>query len=272
LFSQADFIEASRKFVCIRIETYENKEAEEKVRALLNGRYANTAFCMFNPNGTERLSRSGRSPFDAFGRKSDGDDKELIGQMNQIAAKYTPSGETDNSVLQDFNSFRQALNVASADQRLLVFVDVEKDDQKKVRNNLETVFADQDIVGKFHLNFMDKEVDQQWSKSIKGNTRSPGIFIIRSGTFGIDGVVMDHLSPTTAEEEIKAAMVGANEKFASIEERKTYSEHVRAGKRQRIHFENEIPQVEDRNGDGQTDGKRRGGKPNGQRRRGSRRK
>jgi len=57
LFATKEFIEASRKFVCIRIETYENKKSEAMVRKLLGGKFANTAFAIFNPTGTQQLSR-----------------------------------------------------------------------------------------------------------------------------------------------------------------------------------------------------------------------
>ncbi len=244
MFANEDFLEASRRFVCVRIETYENKEAEKQVRALLNGRYANTAFCVFDPQGERRLTRSGRGPSTAFGTKGRNgekiDDNAIVRQMHQIAARYSPRGDESSAVLQDFNSFRQALNVASADQRLLVFVDVKAADNKQVESNLQQVFEDGEIQGKFHLNFMDSQVDRAWSKSIKGKTKSPGIFIIRSGAFGLDGIVMERLPHTTSADEIKSAMVEANEKFSSLEDRKKYGQHVQSGKRLGVHFENEI--------------------------------
>ena len=43
--------------------------------------------------------------------------------MKEIAGRYKPSGATSPPVLQDFDSFAQALNVASADQRPLVVID-----------------------------------------------------------------------------------------------------------------------------------------------------
>lgn len=263
MFANEDFIEASRKYVCIRIETFENKEAEEKVRALLNGRYANTAFCIFDPQGEEKLTRSGRGPLTALGFRGRGrvEDETVIRQMKEVAAQFKPGDNQGNALLQDFNSFRQALNVASADQRLLIFVDVKEDDKQQVEDNLKQVFGDSEITGKFHLNFMDAEVDKGWSKKIHGETASPGIFIIRSGTYGQDGMVMDRLKHSSSAEEIKTAMTAANEKFASLEDRKTYSEHVRSGRRNGIYFENEMSNAEasDRR-KGRRNGNRRGGR------------
>jgi hypothetical protein len=62
LFSQKEFIDASRNFVCVRLESYESKEHQDMVRSFLDGRFENTAFCILAPDGKERLSGTGRSP------------------------------------------------------------------------------------------------------------------------------------------------------------------------------------------------------------------
>jgi hypothetical protein len=244
LFASEEFLTASEKFVCIRIETYENKEAEEKVRALLNGRYANTAFCLFDPQGESRLTRSGRGPTAAFSNRGrDGEEVDagsVARQMNQIAARFKPNRDQTDFVLQDFNSFRQALNVASADQRLLVCVNVEDKHRKNVESNLREVFADEEVSGKFHLDFLDPDADKAWSKSIRGKTNQPGILIVRSGKFGLDGAVMATLSHSNDAAEIKSALLDANEKYSNAETRKQYAQHVQSGKRQGVYFENEI--------------------------------
>ena len=109
----------------VRIETYENKEAEKMVRSLLNGTYANTAFCIFDPQGEQRLSGTGRSPTQVIGRRLSDSNDRVIAEMKRIASQYQSKSD-GVAELQDFLSFRQALNVASADQRLLVFVNADK--------------------------------------------------------------------------------------------------------------------------------------------------
>ena len=265
MFANEDFIDSSRKFVCIRIETFESKDSEKKVRALLNGAFANTAFCIFDPSGEERLTRSGRGPSQSLGTRGNkgsrgkqaSGDEGMIDRMNQIAADYRSIGNEADAILQDFNSFRQALNVASADQRLLVLVDSDKGNRDQVEDKLRKVFADEEIEGKFHLKFVNQGTDKNWSKVIKGASNKPGILIIRSGTFGLDGTVMEQLSLSTNADEIKQAMLKSNKKFASLETRKTYGDHVQAGRRQNIYFENEIPYGEDRDGDGKVDNQRK---------------
>ena len=234
------------------------------VRELLNGALANTAFCVFDPKGEKRLSRTGRGPAMGLSSKRGpnrrtGDDA-VIEKMHEIASKYKPTGEDSETILQDFHSFRQALNVASADQRLLVFVNAEEKEARKVSSELQNVFSDEDIVGKFHLNFLNQSKDKNWSKAIKGASKKEGIAIIKAGTFGLEGQLVELLPLSNDAKKIKTALLAANEKFAANEKRKNYSSHVRAGKRKGVFFENEIPYGEDRDGDGKIDRENRSNK------------
>lgn len=257
LFAQEEFIKSSRKFVCVRIETYENEESEKMVRQLLKGKFENTSFVIFNPQGTRQLTRAARGPAQAMGRgpANQAKDDEVIKQMNRIAGQYRSTGKAAETKLQDFNSLRQALNVASADQRLLVFVNSPDKYRKDVEKKLKSVFADEEVMGKFHLNFADEKTDKGWTKVINGAKDKPSIMIVRSSQFGLDGSSVKQLSLSDSEKEIKSALLKANATFAKVEERKDYQSHVRAGKRQRVYFENEIPYGEDHNGDGKADGR-----------------
>lgn len=225
------------------------------VRDLLNGRFENTAFCVFDPQGKKRLSRTGRGPAMGLSRRS-GSDASIIERMNRIASDYVAKGQGDNAFLQDFNTFRQSLNVASADQRLLVFVAGDETQRDQVNIKLKQVFADDKIVGKFHLNFVNEELDEDWTKKVLGEKSDSGILIIRAGEFGISGTVMNQLPLTASANEVKSALLKANSEFATLEDRKDYRQHVSAGRRQGVHFENEIPYGEDRDGDGKIDRRR----------------
>ncbi len=269
MFSTKEFIEASRDFVCIRIETYENKRSEEIVRSLLNGRFANTSFGIFDPYGKQRLSRTGRSPNQVLGGKGSDENDEILDAMKDIASRYRRRGKGKGAVLQDFLSFEQALNVASADQRLLVFVDADEAEIKKLSPTLKQVFSDEEIIGRFHLDFAGKK-DSKWQKSIKGAKSKSAINIIRAGKFGLDGSIEKRLPLTADSAEIKTALLTQNKRFKATEERKEYASHVMAGKRAGIKYESEIPYGEDRDGDGKIDQRpQRGGGTRREGRRGS---
>lgn len=246
MFSTDEFIEASRDFVCIRLETYENQESEELVKQV-NGRLANTAFAIFNPQGTRMLTRGSRSPsMSLSGNRGKTDttgneNPEIISKMKQISRQYTARGELSDAELQDFHSLRQALNCSAADQRLLVFVNVRSRDRNEIETKLQSVFADSEIIGKFHLDFANEDVDRTWTQVISGAKNQPGIVVIRSGKFGIEGQALDQLDLDADAATITDSLLAANEKFAKVEDRKDYESHVREGRRQRINFENEIP-------------------------------
>jgi hypothetical protein len=267
LFSTQEFIDASRDFVCVRIETYENKENEERIRWILNGKYANTAFCIFDPSGQRRLSRSGRSPNQVLaGRNASSDSNgQIIREMDRIASRYRVKNSADDAILQDFLSFGQALNVASADQRLLVFVNADRDELREIKSTLEEVFSDESIIGRFHLDFMGKE-DKNWTRSVTGARSKSAINIIRAGKFGLSGKLVERVELDSSAEELKATLLKENEKFSSTEQRKVYADHVMEGKRSGVKYESEIPFGEDRDGDGQIDQKGRRGGGGGNRR------
>lgn len=223
------------------------------VRSLLGGRFANTAFCVFDHLGKERLSNSGRSPGSLVGRQNNSGDDSIIREMNRISSRYESPRDTGPALLQDFDTFRQALNVASADQRLLVLVTSDNDETQQ---NLREALSDHDIVGRFHVELVSKS-DRDWKKAIQGESNDPGILIVWPGQFGLQGKVMKELPESVSVEKIKKSLTESNTEFASKETRKDYDEHVAAGLKQGIYFENEIPYGEDRNADGVNDREQR---------------
>lgn len=248
LFSQKSFIEASKKFVCVRLGTYESKEHQDMVRKLLRGTFQNTAFIVYAPDGKTALTRAGRGPHHAFG-------KDTEKGMADIAKKYKPKATTKNAVLTDFHSFKQSLNVAAADQRLLVYTVASQNQLSSTLSKVKAVFNDPAISGRFFYDTVSKG-DEKWASKLKGVTKKTGVFIIRSGKYGTDGTVMKELPLNATKEQIKKALITANAEYAKTEKRKVYNEHVSAGKKEGVNFENTMPPGEDRDGDGKIDPKR----------------
>lgn len=234
------------------------------VRSFLRGRFENTAFCILAPDGEERLSGTGRSPamgFGAGGPRGNPDTQRtaVLGSMERITKKYKSTGDPDKPVVQDFHSFRQALNVASADQRLLVFVAASEKPAKKLRQSLRPVLGDPEFIGRFHSDFGDKDGDADWMAAVSGTRSKSGLFIIQADQFGMKGTVLAQVPLDANPKEIKAALTEANAHFAKSEKRKVYSEHVQEGRQEGVHFKGGMPYGEDRDGDGKID-HRGGGK------------
>jgi hypothetical protein len=269
LFSQKEFIDLSRKFVCVRLESYESKEHQDMVRQFLDGRFENTAFCILAPDGETRLSGTGRGPERAlvgrgFRGKADISATDVVEELDSIASSFRPAGEPDQMILQDFHSFRQALNVASADQRLLVLAVASEKERARLRATLAPVFAHDDVIGLFHLDFADESKDGKWKEAVRKSSDREGLYLIRADQFGQTGEVLEHLELSTDPKSIRGALLAANLAFSLTEERKDYASHVSSGRREGIFFENGMPYGEDRDGDGEIDhrggGQKRGGK------------
>ena len=252
MLSKKEFIEASRDFVCIRLETYESKETQDRIRDLLDGTMQNTAFVVYAPDGKTKLTRSQRSPQFVLGGRGSKSIAPVVKEMEQIAEKYKVTGAQDQAVLQDFDSFKQSLNIASADQRLLVFTVSPQSVMPKVKDTLRTVFNDSSVSGKFHFDVAGKE-DLKWSESLKNVNAKTGVFIIRSDEYGQQGIVVRALPLDVPPNQLKADLLETNKQFSEFEKRKHYGKHVSQGRREGVKFENNIEQGEDRDGDGEID-------------------
>ena len=181
--------------------------------------------------------------------------------MERYALEFPATADLSDAIVPDFHSFRQALNVASADQRVLVLVNAPADKEKELRQSLRAVANDERIIGRFHFDF---DGEDAWKKNIEGTNDDAAVVLIHPGEFGMKGKVMKQLPLTSTPDAIVAAMLEANKTFAETTEKKVYSKHVAKGRSQGIYFEGAVPYGEDRDGDGQIDrgpGGRGGGRP-----------
>ncbi|MGI9472925.1 MAG: hypothetical protein ACR2NZ_15400 [Rubripirellula sp.] len=215
------------------------------MRTFLDGRFENSAFCVLEPDGQQWLTRASRGPEQVLGRGG-----SATQQMERLAMRYPAKADLKAAIVQDFHSFRQALNVASADQRVLVVVNAPQGRESELRESLKAVSNDERIIGRFHFDF---ESDGEWREKVQGVKTNPGIVLVRPGEFGMTGTTLNQLSLDATTPEIIAAMQDANQRFARTTEKKEYSQHVAKGRSQGIYFEGAVPYGEDRDGDGEVD-------------------
>ncbi len=204
---------------------------------------------LLSPDGQDWLSSAHRGPEHLFGRRT----SSAINALNQLALRYPTTDDQREALVQDFHSFRQALNVASADQRVLVLVHA-PDNEDELRESFKQVANNPAIVGRFHIDF---ETERKWTTQIKGAKSEPSIVVIRPGEFGLKGEVMHQISLDASGDEITKTLLKANRTFASTTAKKVYSQHVDKGRRQGVYFEGAVPYGEDRDGDGQIDSRGR---------------
>ncbi|MGB7345795.1 MAG: hypothetical protein WBD20_16380 [Pirellulaceae bacterium] len=170
--------------------------------------------------------------------------------MARFAVQYPAKATLDEAIVQDFHTFRQALNVASADQRVLVVINTNGDQKTHLRDSLKSVVNDSRIVGRFHFDF---ETSDDWKQNVSGTTDQPGIVVINPGEFGLTGKVMTQLPLDAKPEQITDELLKANDVYAKTTKKKVYSEHVAKGRKAGVYFEGAVPYGEDRDGDGEID-------------------
>ena len=119
------------------------------VRKLLDGRFENSIFTIFAPDGETQLTEAGRGPNQVFGGPPHQNASKVAG-MKAIADKYEATGDPSASVLQDFHSFGQALNVAAAEQRVLVVLQGDEEALAKAKGMLRPLATSAELIGRFH--------------------------------------------------------------------------------------------------------------------------
>ena len=242
MFSDPDVIKASRKFICVRIDSYESEENQKIVRSHLGGRFENTAFCVIAPDGKERLTRSGRGPQHI---SRDFDD------IAAIADRYKSRGDILNSHIPDFNSFALALNVSSADQKILLLIAGDEDEIVAAGKRIRSVVWNKNVMGRFNYDF--ESDSSSWTGPLSSKSKGSGFHLIRPGEFGLEGQIGMSLSLNASNSNLLKAMVVANRDYAKSTKKKVYSSHVVEGRRQGKRIEMAVPFGEDRDGDGKID-------------------
>ena len=249
MFSDPDVIKASRKFICVRIESYESEENQKIVRSHLGGRFENTAFCVIAPDGQKRLTRSGRGPLHI---------SQNFDDIAVIADRYKSRGDMLNSRIPDFNSFALALNVSSADQKILLLIVGNEDEITAAGKRIRSVAWDENVVGRFNYDF--ESDSDSWVAPISSKSKRSGFYIVRPGEFGLEGEIVKSLPLNTSKETLLQEMTVANRDYAKRTKKKVYSSHVVEGRKQGKRIEMAMPFGEDRDGDGKID--HRGGAGN----------
>jgi len=152
----------------------------------------------------------------------------------------------------DFPNFRLALNVSSADQRLLVVAD------EIQRETLREISNDPELMGRFNYDFeSDLEVIK---KPLNLDDLTRGIHVISPDAYGQSGTLIATLPQTASIEQVKEVLLKANDTFAKEAPKKVYRTHVSEGRKKGLEWKMPMEYGEDRNGDGKID-RRRGRGP-----------
>jgi hypothetical protein len=168
-----------------------------------------------------------------------------------IADDYRTKGKSEAAAVPDFPNFRLGLNVASADQRVIILISGNEKEIKEARKSIPAVSNDPEIIGRFHYDF---ETDPKtWTGILTGSKSKSGINIIVPDTYGQKGKIIKSLPLDIKVNDLKAALLKANETFVKTTAKKDYQSHVQEGRRKGIKWTMPMEFGEDRDGDGKID-------------------
>ena len=258
--SVAEVIDESRKFVCIRLATYENKEEAELLKTIFIGRSGeleNTTFAILSPDGKRQLVRSGRSPDFAFSGPEVFAIDSMVRTMRRISDQYESRGKAGDE-LPVLSDVRLALNVAACDnQPLVVLHSSNKDELAALEARMNKLAWSNDFIGQFL--YVTSSSSKELAK-IAGVKSDSGIIVVEPGTFGVDGEVLAHLKPDADEQSLKEALSLSVVLHERVD--KESSSHIRLGTRLGVRWQTLLP-VTDPGGPGGGRGSSGRGRPPG---------
>lgn len=197
--SDAAVIAASRKFVCIRVASYEDEAETAFCRSLMLGRSGeveNTTFTILAPDGKTPLVRTARSTKSQFADAAD-----MARQLNDIGSRYSTQADRTSMALPIALDARIGLDIAACDNQPLVVVA----DQIAERRELEARVARL----AWSADFIGTCVYATAAKDIPGVTGLPsgsGVAIIEPDAFGQSGRLLHYVPASASAAALQVAM------------------------------------------------------------------
>ncbi len=226
--SQPEVIDASRKFVCVRLTTYEDEGESKFLKSLVrtgSGQVENSSFAILDVDGKTKLVGGGRGMNQVYR-----DAKEMADGMAKLLAKSTPKGEPTSLPL--VPTVRLALPVAASDGQPLVVVRV-KDEKARaeVEKELAKLVWGDEFVGRFVF-----AVDAEAATAFDGLTGEPAVVVVQPDTFGQKAKV---LAQADKPDDLAAALRSGLKGF--VKDDKETRTHISGGLKQGVFWETKTP-------------------------------
>lgn len=188
--SRPEVIAASRKFVCIRLTTYEDEDETRFDASLMLGRSGsveNTTFAILAPDGKTKLTRAARSAKGVYA-----DAAAMARGMTEISAKYPGKPGEHAPPLPVTLTARLGLDVAASDNLPLALVIAR--DGGKLEAKLAELAWREEFLGRFTYALAASPLDVP---GVKGLPVTDGVALIEPDPFGQAGSVVKFVSATS---------------------------------------------------------------------------
>ena len=200
--SHANVIAASRKFVCVRLTSYENETETAFCRSLMVGRSGdveNTTFAVLAPDGKTNLVRASRGTRGIFSDAAD-----MAQKLSAISAKYPGGSDAALPLLPIALDAHLGLDVAACDNRPLVVV-IASDET--TRRHLEARVAElawsPEFIGTY---IYATAASAREIKGVHGIADTDGIAIIEPDAFGQSGRLLHFVAMAESKEKLANLM------------------------------------------------------------------
>lgn len=227
----ASVVAASRKFVCVRLATYEDENENRFLKSLYrtgSGELENSVFAIFSPDAKEKLARTGRGPRQLFKDATD-----MSAKMDGYAKRY-PVKEAGSSPLPTVASIPLGLSVAAADNLpLAIVVATTEQERKSLEAKLATLAWSKEFLGQLTYAIATSADDL---KSITGAKFEAGILIVQPDKFGRTAKI---LSQIKSEGDWLKTLRSSLGTFAKSE--KSQRTHIREGRDAGVFYEPKTP-------------------------------
>jgi hypothetical protein len=231
-------IAAARKFICIRLLTYENEEEMRLVKSFWvggSGDVENTTVGIFAPDGKTKLSRFHRSFTHLYRSPT-----EMATALSRISSRYGIKTDTVNEShpLPKVVDVRRAVNVAASDnQPLVVIYAQEEATRQRLEERISSLAWSRAFLGRYVYVTAATAAEL---KTLSGTKAEPGVLVVQPDQFGMEGKVVAQVVGSNPSTEELAALLKKGLPKTTVAQKDQRS-HQRAGQRQGIFWETQTP-------------------------------
>jgi hypothetical protein len=234
--SQPQVITASRKFVCIRMMTYENSAEMRLLQsfgATGSGEVENTLVCVLSPDGRRQLTEASRSLREVFG-----DADRMAEELDRIAKASTVVGKAAESTdLPKLDNVRLALDVAACDKHPLVVVfAADPSMRQSLEGRLGQLAWRPDLIGKLVYASTGQASDLSMVEAAELKT---GALVVQPDRFGLKGTVLGRLADSQSATEWQDGLRSALARFQKSDD--DFAEHVHDGRLEGVFWKTSLP-------------------------------
>jgi hypothetical protein len=234
--SQPEVIAASRRFVCIRLTTYENQEEGRFLMSLQHtrsGQLENTTFALLAPDGKRQLVRASRSARHGFA-----DSEELAETMTRIARTFqTKAAAEAQAELPKVANVRLAVDVAACDNRpLVVLFAPDESTRQSLEERVRSLAWSQAFLGRFIYVATSAAKDLS---IIEGADARAGMLVVQADRFGLKGKVLDRARAGASAAELAVHLRQGLARYNGDD--KIFRRHVQAGHQLGMFWETIFP-------------------------------